>query len=238
MGRSRHLCGLALCAMALFSGSPESLRAQAAIVSTASAQDVRSGSGIAGERLVALPASARKLVLNVPGTITVRTDAKAKPQVRIRTDRNLLERIAVSTAVPGTVKIETSGSFRTSRELQIDVVLNGMSALDTAGSADVTVERIEEPQFELNVSGAGTIRATSGRARQLTIRQSGSADILASGLIATACAIESSGAGNMEVHCVESITGGISGAGEMVVGGKPKNRSIRASGASEIRFVN
>lgn len=211
-----------------------------AVSQPALSQDSRGGtvkgSGVPGEKTVSLPAATRKLRLGVPGTVTVRVDPKAKPQARIRVDRNLLELVAVKSA-GDRVTIEAAGSFSTSRELQVEVLLNGLNAMDTTGSADVSVDRVNEPGFALTVSGAGTIRVGSGRVKQLDIKIDGSGDLEASGLVAATCTINSAGAGSADLHCSDSISGEVSGAGELTVRGMPKRRSVRANGAVDIQYV-
>jgi len=192
------------------------------------------GSGVAGEKTVPLTASARKIILDLSGSVSVRLDSKAAPRAVIRFDRNLLELVSVQSSA-GTVKIGMSASFSSNLGLRIDIVLNSMESMENNGSADVAIERLNEPRLSIDSSGAGNL-AASGRVERLVVRLSGSGDLSASKLAADTCELSSSGSGNASIRCSESVSGELSGAGDLSVAGKPKRRSVRTLGASEIEY--
>lgn len=192
------------------------------------------GSGVAGEKTVPLPATARKLILTLPGSVLVRLDRKAAPRAVIRFDRNLLELVSVQSSAT-TVTIGTSASFRSNLGLRIDIVLNAMESIENNGSADIAIENLNEPRLLIDSPGSGNL-AASGRVERLVVRLSGAGDLSAAELAAAACELSSSGSGNASMHCSESVSGELSGAGSLSVAGKPKRRSVRALGASEIEY--
>ena len=207
----------------------------AADATTRGNQKLITGSGVPAEKVVPIPANARKLKLDLPGSVTVRLDPKASPRAIIRFDRNLIDLVSIASSA-GSVKIDMTGSFQSSLGLRIDVVLNAMESLEANGSADVTVEQLNEPRLVIESAGSGNIRLASGRVAQLVMRLSGSGDLSAGDLAATACEVSSSGSGSTSVRCSESVTGDLSGAGDLAVAGKPKRRAVRALGAGDISF--
>jgi putative autotransporter adhesin-like protein len=221
---------LAGCAGLCHSGG---VSAAAAVARDAGA--AKTGSGIQGERIIALPGGVKKLTLDVPGTVVVRTEPNGKPHVRIRIDRNLLDLISVK-ASPGAAVVAASGSFRTSLELKIDVLLNGVEAIQLLGAADVELQGLNESNLVLEAAGSGTVRIPAGRVQALTLKLAGSADVSASRLNASSCTVTGSGSGSAELRCSDSISADLSGAAELVVSGRPKRRSVRHAEAAEIRF--
>jgi len=192
------------------------------------------GSGVAAEKTIALTAIARKLTLELPGRVSVRVERKAAPRVLIRFDRNLLELISVQSD-GATVKIGMSASFRSNLELRLDIVLNAMESIENNGSADVAIAQLSEPRLLIDSPGSGNVSA-AGRVERLIVRLSGSGDLSAGDLAASACEVSASGSGNASLRCSESVSGELSGAGSLSVAGNPKRRSVRSLGASEIEY--
>jgi hypothetical protein len=195
---------------------------------------IATGSGVPGEKVVQLAPTARKLTLEVPGTVRVRLEPRGSPRVTVRFDRNLLDLISV-TSTAESVKIGMSGSFQSTLGLRIDVVLNAMEALAASGSGDVGIERLNEPRLLIDSTGSGNV-AASGRVERLAIRLSGSGDISASNLAAAGCEMSNTGSGNTSLRCSESVSGELSGAGDLSVAGKPKRRAVGAHGAGEVTY--
>ena len=134
--------------------------------------------------------------------------------------------------------------FRELKTLEVRLVVEELAGLKVSGAGTVeSRERVEAPELEIQLSGAGEIRlelygrrvATHltgagrivlwGEADELDIRLTGAGSIQAERLVSRSAKIHSSGAGECRVHASEELDVRLGGAGTVRYIGNPAIRS-------------
>lgn len=92
--------------------------------------------------------------------------------------------------------------------------------LDLSGSSHVEIGRLDVDALEVGISGSGRIQA-AGKARQQTVRISGSGDYLAGGLQSDRAAITVSGSAHATLWADRELSARISGSGQVRYRGRP-----------------
>lgn len=154
-------------------------------------------------------------------------------KVLLTIDDNLVDRIR--TRVRGDVlKIDSRGSFRTSRRCQLDITLPKLESVRISGSSDVIIEDFEGEFLDLAISGSGDI-TVDGHTEELEIRISGSGDINTRELTAREVTVSISGSGDVRVYADELLDASITGSGDISYYGDPDHVDRRVRGSGDIR---
>ncbi len=190
--------------------------------------------------------------VEVGGAFDVEITAGAKEHsIEISGDDNLLEYIETEVS-GGVLHITTKKSISPKAKLHLRISAEMLSSVNSSGASDVVLNNISNERFELETSGAGSVRGAikandvrietsgagdvqvSGAAKTLSVETSGAADIDASELTADKVRVDVSGAGDVSVHANNELDVSVSGAGDVRYSGSPKIINKDISGAGSI----
>lgn len=157
-----------------------------------------------------------------------------KPQsVKVTYDDNIID--MVTTEVKGgTLVIDADGSFSTRSNCLIEITVPMLEAVEFLGSGDIEVHGITGPEFTIDISGSGDVEL-DGEVDELFAEISGSGEIDARKLVAKDVDIEISGSGEAVVNALASLSGEVSGSGDIRYLGEPEVVRTNVSGSGSIR---
>lgn len=157
-----------------------------------------------------------------------------EPQsVTITFDDNLIDRVTADVR-RGTLRLGSEGSYLSKHACVVVITVPALDGFESTGSGDVRIENLIADTFECRLTGSGSIYAL-GSVDELDLEISGSGDIDARDLKARDVYARVSGSGNIDVHALESISGRVSGSGDIYYYGDPKHTNVRVSGSGTIR---
>ena len=107
--------------------------------------------------------------------------------------------------------------------------------VETEGAASARVDGLDADSIRVKAEGASQVTLT-GRAKGLTLDVSGASQLFAGDATFESARIRLDGASRGELRVTGSIDGEISGASSLKVGGKPKDRGVKTSGASTVTY--
>ncbi len=171
--------------------------------------------------------------VSILGSATVEILAsQSETKCEVEYDDNLLQ--YVSTSVEDNhLKITFEKSTTSSHRLRIWLSTPHLSRLSVSGSANGTVENLEEPKFEIDVSGSAKVEC-KGKVDELTLKASGSATFNCLELIAEDVNVGITGSGSANVQAANRLVVKISGAGKVRYEGSPEvEKSITGAGFVE-----
>lgn len=109
-------------------------------------------------------------------------------------------------------------------------------SIHLAGAGDAILEDVAQPTLSIDLKGAGSLTG-SGRLSELSLTMSGAGDADLSLLRAHRVHVVASGAGNVTVAAWDTVTGRLSGVGDLRVFGDPYVREVRHTGIGNVLFV-
>ncbi|MDY0990177.1 head GIN domain-containing protein [Flavobacterium sp. CFBP9031] len=194
--------------------------------------------------------------IRISGFFDVDLVSGKEGKIILKGEENLLSKIKVE--VEGNelkVYIERGVQLRTSmgKKIQVIVPFEKISAVTLSGSGDVKSKNkinsdsfsaklsgsgnfdldVDSRNFDLALSGSGDI-VLKGKADSFTSKISGSGNVNASNLKSQTVDVTVSGSGNSVVTCESSITGRVSGSGNIKYLGNPEKRDVKVSGSGKI----
>ena len=108
-----------------------------------------------------------------------------------------------------------------------------LTSLNASGAGTIAVSGLKNEKFEIDVSGAPTIKA-SGETKALTIDASGAGKIDTHRLRAAQVAVDSKGVSTVEVYASEQLDATVSGPSHVIYRGDAVvNRTIHGPGSVE-----
>jgi hypothetical protein len=175
--------------------------------------------------------------------------------LRIWTDPNLFGvhtgRCVALIGSPRLVALDLSGSG----DGHIHGPAGEIERVVTSGSGDVVIDELGAPTLALSSTGSGNVTARGVHAQTLTITADGSGDVHVAGasdhvqitcsgsgnvdaraLGAADVEARASGSGDVEVQASQRANVDASGSGDIVVRGKPAQRSGNREGSGSITF--
>jgi hypothetical protein len=170
--------------------------------------------------------------IDAGGAFTIIIKVGQSPSVKITGEENLLSYIR--TNVRGnTLVIDTKKSISPRKEIVIHITTPKLESIDASGANNVIADGISAEEFEVSLSGAGTIDI-KGESLKLKAEISGAGTIDAKDLKAEDVKISVSGAANAEVYASKSINATVSGVGSINYYGDPKDVKTNVSGVGSI----
>lgn len=217
---------------------------------------------IAVAALAALPASAAERSftvgsfdrVSVAGASTVTVSTGKAISVRASGDDAALDQLDIRVE-NGTLIIGTKKRFGmswSSGKSSVFVTVPMVRAADVAGSGNVSVDRIEVPEFTSSVAGSGNLRLpkvvatksrfsvagsgtveAAGTSTDVRASVAGSGDLLIAGLKSSTLSASVSGSGNVDAFATSSASVSVAGSGDVRVRGGAKC-SISKSGSGSV----
>jgi hypothetical protein len=212
------------------------------------------GSGVAKEETRAVLAF-HALEAGNALQVTVAVTKGAEPGLKISGDDNLVP-LVESVIRDGTLvlRIKDGSNIRTKLPLLAEVItseldrveasgaskvaVKGGSKVDrftagASGAARVSVEGLETPNAVASASGASHV-VLAGSTESLKADASGASQVKADELKADDAVVSISGASSVALRASKSVGGGVSGASQLDLHGRPAKNTVSTSGASHV----
>ncbi|MDX1700404.1 MAG: head GIN domain-containing protein, partial [Melioribacteraceae bacterium] len=153
-------------------------------------------------------------------------------RVEIFAESNLMKHIKTRVK-KNTLYLSSRKNLRPTEDLMVLISVPELLAIDCSGVNDIVAENINSENFDIDLSGAGSINI-SGMTGLLKIDVSGAADLMAKELITEDIRIDVSGAANAEVFASNSCKAHVSGAGFIELYGDATDVNMDISGAGSL----
>lgn len=191
---------------------------------------------------------------------TVVVDANQPPSVRVVGDDNLVARVQTFREGSNTLRVyfrqEEVGSWTSPNPLRVEVTVPDLEALSSSGGGTMDVSgNVNNSDFDLEVSGGGTVRirglatesfsmdasggsdvTLAGSATRVTSAMSGGSVLRARELSTRDATLDSSGGGLTVMRVSDSLRVEASGGSEVHIVGRPSVISKDLSGGSTLSF--
>jgi hypothetical protein len=171
--------------------------------------------------------------IELNGAFDVEVTVGRSTSVAVTLDDNLFEYLEVE--VEGGSLILDFDDPVDPTESTVTINVPELEAFVINGAGDVDIRGFDGGAFSYRLRGAGDTEL-SGKVDELEIQLSGAGDIDASDLVAQDAEVRVSGAGNAKVHVENRIDARVSGVGNIVCYGNPKEERSRVSGIGDIDF--
>jgi hypothetical protein len=152
--------------------------------------------------------------------------------LKVSAEENLLGMIR--TRVKGnSLIIDTKKNISPRKEIVIEITTPSLSDLDVSGANNIDVDNISCDEFNLDLSGAGTVDLR-GEVEKFTADLSGAGSIKAKQLKAKDVRISVSGAASADVYASKFLDASVSGVGSIEYFGDPEKTKTDVSGVGSI----
>lgn len=191
---------------------------------------------------------------------TVVVDANQPRSVRLVGDDNLVARVRTLREGSSTLHVyfrqEEVGGWTSSNPLRVEVTVPNLEALSSSGGGTMDVSgNVDNPGFDLAVSGGGTVRVRGLATESFTMDASGGSDVTLAGsatrvtssmsggsllkareLSVRDATLDSSGGGSTVIRVSDSLRVAASGGSEVLIVGRPSVLAKDLSGGSTLDF--
>jgi hypothetical protein len=156
----------------------------------------------------------------------------ADHSVTLEGDGNLLP-VITSTTNGKRLVVESQEAISPSRPIALVIAAPDASLVRCSGANEVTVEKVENGRLQLDLKGAGSLRA-SGRTDKLKVFVEGAGDARLTELAARHALVMVEGAGTVDLPSLEHLEVEIRGAATVSYAGDPKVKKL-VRGAGTLR---
>lgn len=171
--------------------------------------------------------------VDLAGAASLNVQVGDEQRVEVTADDNLVGLIETEVGEDGVLVVRTRDSFQTAGEMRVDLTVPSLTSAHLTGSGLVVVDGVQADEFEVVLSGSGSLRVT-GSADTLRATVNGSGNGLLGGLIARAVDASVPGTGVLEVHATETLSASVSGTGTIFYSGKPADVTKSVTGVGVI----
>ena len=135
----------------------------------------------------------------------------------------------------GTLVIDVDSQYEPERDFELQIGMDTLKSLDLSGSAGVEIEGVSGTNFDVLISGSGSVTAR-GSTDVLAIQVSGSGSVAMDELHAREAKVNISGSGDVAVDASEKVAITITGSGSVRYRGSPLlEQHISGSGSVSSR---
>lgn len=125
--------------------------------------------------------------------------------------------------------------FGRGADLDAEIVMPQLSALDLAGAAELDLSGFEGDRLEIDVAGAADMRGRASRYSSLELSVSGAADVDFRDLVVTDARVNLAGASDVTLGMDGGVLSGqIAGAGSVEYFGEVREESVSISGLADV----
>ncbi len=183
-----------------------------------------------------------ELVLGEEGKITVEADENLMTYIETETEGDKLK-----------IRAQEGIRLKPSRQIRLVVSFESLSKISLAGSGNIQSKNpIKTEKFTANLAGSGKIIVTvaaalvkgkiagsgiiqlDGKADELNGDIAGSGDIAAFDLKADTVTVSIAGSGKAQVFCKEMLKTRITGSGDVIYKGAPRQEDSKVIGSGKI----
>ncbi|OGU61573.1 MAG: hypothetical protein A2V66_07620 [Ignavibacteria bacterium RBG_13_36_8] len=152
--------------------------------------------------------------------------------LEITAEDNLLKYI--ETRVSGDkLIIDTKKNLAPRKQMKIKISNPNLEGIESSGANDIYASGINENQFRVDLSGAGTVEV-KGEAERVYLSVSGAGSLDCRNLLSKHTKVELSGAASADVYASESLDAEVSGVGSIDFYGDPEDVRSNVSGVGSI----
>lgn len=170
--------------------------------------------------------------IDAGGAFTLKVKVGPSPSLKITAEENLISYIR--TNVKGnTLVIDTKKNISPRKEIYIEITTPSLKSVDASGANNITVYGINGSDFEVDVSGAGSVNL-SGEVDRFRADLSGAGSINAKDLKAKDVRVSVSGAASADVYAKDYLDASVSGVGSISYYGDPAKTRTDVSGVGSI----
>jgi hypothetical protein len=170
--------------------------------------------------------------IDAGGAFSIRVTVGPQTSLKISAEENLLSYIR--TNVKGnTLEIDTRKNISPRKEIIITITTPDLRSVDVSGANNVSVEGVKGVDFNVELSGAGSIKL-KGEVEKMRAGISGAGNIDAKYLKAQDVHVSVSGAASADVYASKHLDASVSGVGNINYYGNPEDTRTNVSGVGSI----
>jgi hypothetical protein len=149
----------------------------------------------------------------------------------VRAQENLLP-IILTDVENGTLRLRSASNYTTTEKVEVIVTTPSLTGIVLSGGSQGRVEGLEEPRFDIDLSGGSRLTAT-GEATDLALGASGGSSANLEGLSAQTIKVGASGGSTARVRASQRVHGSASGGTTITVLGDAA-LGVETTGASHV----
>lgn len=196
-------------------------------------------------------------IINVRGSMEVTLEKGKEGTIQVTAEDNVQEHILVeSNGTTLTISMKNNTSLRNTKQIKIRVPFESLSELSMVGSGEFEgKDLIKSNVLKLTVKGSGEIDIKveansiiselngsgkielSGSTKNFNAKTTGSGKFKCEELITDQAEMNISGSGNSFIFVKNSLTGNITGSGEILYGGNPSINNVKVSGSGKVKSI-
>ncbi len=170
--------------------------------------------------------------LDISGAYVVNIITGEKPGVKITAEDNLIR--LIRTRVRGSrLIVDTRKSISPREDIILDITVPNLIYVETSGANSIFIENLDEDEFVLDFSGAGTV-TLEGIVNMFKADISGAGSLKAKRLKAKRVYLDLSGASSANVYASKYLNVDVSGVGNVEYYGNPEKVVSDVSGLGSI----
>jgi len=174
--------------------------------------------------------------VNSPSSINVTILFGNDQNIEVSADDNIINFVE-TTVINDILIVDLKSGNYNNITVNVTLTIPNLTALTNSGSGNMTSAGFTDlTNLEIQNSGSGSIEL-SGSSTAIDILNSGSGEVKAFNFIVDNCELDNSGSGNSEVFCNDTLSGMLSGSGDVLYRGTP-NLTIADTGSGSIVNVN
>jgi hypothetical protein len=170
--------------------------------------------------------------LSTEGAFDIRVVCQKEPSLEIEGDDNILP-IIVAEVSGNVLHVKSVRNYSSTEPIMIRISVPNLEGLSVSGAGKIDIEGLKNDRFEIDSSGAATIRA-AGTTNVVDIDSKGAAKIDTHKLHASRAVVDSSGVSKIELDVKDQLDVTINGPSQVSYEGDPVvNKTIRGPGKLE-----
>ena len=178
----------------------------------------------------------RKLIdfqsISLLGSIDVTINYLDAASCTVVGDDNIIEHVKIE-VINDKLTIFIDKSYSSIKTLAVNLSVLNVNELSVSGSGDIKFKNYTDDTLSLKISGSGDILG-DGNVESLTGKINGSGDLLLRELHSKSANIYINGSGDAEVWVSDTMAGEINGSGDIDLYGNPKNLESKINGSGKI----
>ena len=170
--------------------------------------------------------------ISLLGSIDVNINYSDDTSCTVVGDDNIIEHVKTE-VINNKLTISIDKSYSSTKALVVNLSVLNVNELSVSGSGDIRFKNYKDDTLSLKISGSGDILG-DGNVETLTGKINGSGDLLLKELHSKSAKININGSGDAELWVSNSLIARINGSGDINYHGNPKTVESEINGSGEI----
>ena len=170
--------------------------------------------------------------ISLLGSIDVNINYSDDTSCTVVGDDNIIEHVKTE-VINDKLTISIDKSYSSTKALVVNLSVLNVNELSVSGSGDIKFKNYKDDTLSLKISGSGDILG-DGNVETLTGKINGSGDLLLKELHSKSAKININGSGDAELWVSNSLIAKINGSGDINYHGNPKTVESEINGSGEI----